>query len=346
MNRFWLAALLLTPLCVRADVVADLARQFDRHSLVMIGEFHRSREIHALLQTLLHDPRFVCRADDVVVEFGNSRLQALADAYIDGTELTDQQRRSMWRETAVPLTWNSPLYEAVYASVREVNQRQLCDHRVRLVLADAPLDWARIHNVEDYRAFVDRDSAMATVVEREVLARGHRALVITGQYHVLRDVPSDLFDGPDAQVLVQRLERAHPGCAFVAVAVPVPEAAMVLKLPPPPSLTLVQGRVGRADFGLARSQWKAPERGKQAPETRNISGRRLRMRDVVDALLNLGGDHSVYPSPTIYLDTAFQVELRRRASIIKDYGGQDFLSVIDDLVRQGEREAGSSTSSH
>src|SRR5690349_2338549 len=194
MIRAWPAALLLLPLLASAAVVDELARQFDRHRLVMIGEFHRSREIHALLQQLLHEPRFICRVDDVVVEFGNSRLQPLADAYIDGAQLSQAQQRSLWRETAVPLTWNSPLYEAVYATLREINQQRLCDHRARVLLADAPLEWARIRNVEEYKPFVDRDAAMAAVIEREVLARGHRALVITGQYHVLRQVPSDLSE--------------------------------------------------------------------------------------------------------------------------------------------------------
>jgi hypothetical protein len=34
------------------------------------------------------------------------------------------------------------------------------------------------------------------------------------------------------------------------------------------------------------------------------------------------------------LDPGYQQELRRRAAIIKDYSGQDFMPAIDDLVRQ------------
>jgi len=62
-----------------------------------------------------------------------------------------------------------------------------------------------------------------------------------------------------------------------------------------------------------------------------------RTGDVVDGLVYLGGNHKVYPSPTIYLDPEYQRELRRRATIIKAYSGQDFLPMIDDLVRQGEQ---------
>ena len=58
------------------------------------------------------------------------------------------------------------------------------------------------------------------------------------------------------------------------------------------------------------------------------------MGDVVDGLLYLGGDSSLFPSPTIYLDAAYAKELRRRAAIIKQETGQDFVAVVDDLVRE------------
>ena len=61
------------------------------------------------------------------------------------------------------------------------------------------------------------------------------------------------------------------------------------------------------------------------------------MGEVVDGLLNLGGEHSLYPSPTIYLDPVNQQELRRRARIIQSHGGQDFMPVIDGLVAESEQ---------
>lgn len=47
---------------------------------------------------MLRDPNFICRADDVVVEFGNSRLQKLADIYGAGGTLSETDIESMWRE--------------------------------------------------------------------------------------------------------------------------------------------------------------------------------------------------------------------------------------------------------
>lgn len=84
--------------------IADIAAEFDHYSIVQLGELHRSLQIHALIQRMLHDPRFICRVDDVVVEFGTSRLQKLADIYAAGGSLSETLIQSMWRETAVPFT--------------------------------------------------------------------------------------------------------------------------------------------------------------------------------------------------------------------------------------------------
>src|SRR3569833_3407249 len=73
------------------DAISAIARQFDTHSIIQLGELHRSLQIHSFILRMLHDPRFVCRLDDVVVEFGNSRLQKLADIYASGGTLGEQQ---------------------------------------------------------------------------------------------------------------------------------------------------------------------------------------------------------------------------------------------------------------
>jgi len=61
----------------------------------------------------------------------------------------------------------------------------------------------------------------------------------------------------------------------------------------------------------------------------------LRIGEAVDGLLYVGGDSSLFPSPEIYLDAAYAKELRRRAAIIREETGQDFVAVVDDLVREG-----------
>jgi hypothetical protein len=302
-------------------VIARIAKLFDERPLVMIGELHRWAELHAFMREMLRDPRFACRVDDVVVEFGNSRLQKLADAYAQGQEVTEAQLQSLWRETVVPLTWNSPVYRQIYETVRAVNQKRLCPHPVRIVLADPPLDWSKIRTVKDYAPWTDRDGSFAAVVEREVLAKGHRAFLLAGLAHAVKRAPDGVFDGPTA---AQLIDRAHPGSLFVIAVVPTPKAAEELRMGPPPSFEIVRGSaLATADFRLF---WRSdPEKAWPT------------LGEVADGVLYVGAQTLVYPPPEIYLDPDYQRELRRHAAIIKDYSGQDFLTVIDGLVEEARK---------
>lgn len=304
-----------------APVIAQIAKQFDEHPLIMIGELHRWGQLHAFLREMIRNSEFVCRADDIVVEFGNSRLQALADSYAFGGNVTDAQLQSLWRETSVPLTWNSPVYRQFYETVREINQKHLCPHPIRIVLADPPLDWSKIQTAKDYASWDDRDGSFADVVEREVLSKHHRAFLLAGQFHAVKKTPEGDEDGPRA---AQLIERKHPGSLFSIVAVPSPAVAEAMQMGPPPSFKMVRGsELQHADFA--------------AIATMNPHKKWPPMGEVVDGVLCVGEQTLLYPSPTIYLDPVYQRELRRRASIIKEFSGQDFISVIDDLVREARK---------
>lgn len=318
-------------------VIAQVAAQLDRHPLVMLGELHRSRETHAFLQQMLRDPSFICRIDDVVVESGNARLQALADTYVSGGDVSAATLQSVWRETAVPLTWNSPLYRHVFETVRAINQEHLCPKPVRVLLGDPPLDWSTITTPQQYARWTDRDGHYAGVVERDVLAKGHRALLIAGELHAMKAVPTELQDDPPTLTVAQILERDHPGALFSIATVPSRNGARALGLGASPSFAVVQG-TPRADVSYQFADWdSAVVRTGESGWTFARDKHWPRVGSVIDGLLYLGGNHSVYPSPRIYLDPAYQRELRRRAAIIKAYSGQDFGPKIGELVREGRR---------
>jgi hypothetical protein len=304
-----------------AAAIAQISKQFDEHPLVMIGELHRWEQLHAFMREMIRNPEFVCRADDIVVEFGNSRLQGLADSYIAGGNVTDAQLQSLWRETSVPLTWNSPVYRQFYETVREINQKHLCAHPVRIVLADPPLDWAKIKTAKDYAPWADRDASYADVVEREVLAKHHRAFLLAGQFHVVKQIPEGDEDGPRA---AQLIERKHPGALFAIVAAPR-AVAEAMHLEPAPSFKIVRGtELQNADFALIA--------------TMNPHKKWPPMGDVVDGVLYVGDQTFVYPPPAIYLDPDYLRELRRRAAIIKEFSGQDFTPAIDQLVKEATKQ--------
>ena len=66
------------------DAIAGLAKVYDSHPLIFMGEWHRNAQQHAFLRRLIGDPRFLCRTDDIVIESGNARLQPVADAWASG----------------------------------------------------------------------------------------------------------------------------------------------------------------------------------------------------------------------------------------------------------------------
>ena len=300
--------------------IAQIAKQFDTHSVIQLGELHRSLQIHSFIQRMLRDPRFVCRVDDVVVEFGNSRLQKLADIYMSGGALSETQVQSMWRETSVPLVWNTPVYRAVYDTVRDIDREHLCPHPVRLVLADAPLDWSKVKTAQDLEAFADRDTAMADTVEREVIAKHRRAFLITGEFHAEKKT-QDPADGPRT---AQIIERRHPGALFSIVTVPSPAAAAALRMEPAPSFKAARASdIGPAPFAMTKEDWTGAAR------------KGFTIGEVADGILYVGGNSSLYPAPTIYLDAAYAKELRRRAAIVREMTGQDFVAVVDDLIKEG-----------
>jgi hypothetical protein len=194
---------------------------------------------------------------------------------------------------------------------------------VRIVLADAPLDWSRIRMVKELLPFADRDTAMADTVEREVIAKHHHAFLITGEFHAEKRTN----DGADGLRTAQIIERRHPHASFSIVTVPFALAA-ALHMDRVPSFMPVRGSDAKdAPFTMTMPGWSTA----QTASTRDG----LRIGDVIDGILYLGGNYSLFPSPAIYLDQAYAQELRRRSAIIKEAAGQDFVAVVDDLVREG-----------
>jgi hypothetical protein len=333
-------ALSLSAAAPSGDAIADLAKVYDSRPLIFMGEWHRNAQQHVFLRALIGDPRFLCRTDDIVIESGNARYQSLADAWASGQDVSEADLAKMYRDTEVPFAWNAPMYRQFYETVREVNAKHLCPHPVRLVLGDPAFDWAKIETADDLRKVDDRDRFYARVVEREVLAKKHHALLISGALHTFRTYPKrapgeDGFDEPSA---AQLIEKRHPGSLFIVALVTTPAAAKTMDMPPPPSFRAVRGTpLAKLNFSIIAPAWNAKPaiiNGKHdwALEDSNAWAP---MDRVVDGVLYLGGDETrVFPPPSIYLDPVYQKELRRRIRIIKAYNGQDFEPILDDLIRE------------
>jgi hypothetical protein len=323
-----------------APVAVEMAKVFDKHPLMMFAEWHRNTQQHAFLRALLREPAFICRVDDIVIESGNARLQSIADAYVAGENVPEAQLQSMWRETEVMFAWNSPVYRQFYEAVRALNQKHVCAHPVRLILGDSPIDWAKVRTVADFEKVEDRDEFFTRVIEREVLAKNRRAILISGVLHALKKMPPDPNEGAPELCVAQRIEQKYPGKLFSVALVTTPAAAETLKMGPPPSFRVIVGsELERADFAIIAPAWSATQvivNGR--PEWKLDAARSWPpMGEVVDGLVYLGGDKTLnFPSPTVYLEPVYQQQLRQRARIIKESNGQDFEKVLDDLIRQAK----------
>ena len=181
------------------DATKAVMEAFKTHYIVMFGETHANKQEYAWLCSLVKDKAFHARVDDIVMEFGNSLYQKSVDRYIAGEDVPFAQVEKAWRNMAGSVGPVSPVYGEFYQAVRESNLKYP-RHKIRLVLGDPYADWSKIESAEDLGPFVaHRDEWYAQVVKDEVLAKGHRALVIMGAGHFRR------FHGPG---LVEQAVRA------------------------------------------------------------------------------------------------------------------------------------------
>jgi hypothetical protein len=94
----------------------------------------------------------------------------------------------VWRNTTQPqtLAMEAPVYESFFKTVRDVNRALPADRRLRVWLGDPPIDWAAA-DVKAAAYLADRDRHFADVVEREIYARGRKALLVSGGRHLARN---------------------------------------------------------------------------------------------------------------------------------------------------------------
>jgi hypothetical protein len=169
------------------EPIAAILREFQRHQLVAVGEgSHGNEPSHRFRVALIRDGRFAETVNDIVVEFGNSRFQDVMDRYLRGETVPSESLRPVWMDTTQPDTiWDRPIYEEFFQEVRKVNEVLPEAKKIRVLLGDPPIDWQNIKTRADLDRFASRrDSHAAEVIQREVLSKNHRALIIYGDEHL------------------------------------------------------------------------------------------------------------------------------------------------------------------
>ena len=171
---------------VRVDPISAIIDAFAVHPVVTLGEGpHGNEQGHAFRLALIRDPRFAARVNDIVIESGSARYQDYVDRFVRSEEVADVFLRAARENTVTPTpAWDRPIYDELFRAVRDVNRSQPPDRQLRILLGDPPIDWNEVRTADDYRSWLmRRDSHPAEVIQREVLAKGRRALVVYGDGH-------------------------------------------------------------------------------------------------------------------------------------------------------------------
>ena len=169
------------------EAISAIVQQFKSHTVVALGDNEASVQGSEFRIKLVRDPRFAAVVNDIVVEFGNSRYQDLVDRFTRGEKIPPESLRHVWQDTTqVEYTWDLPIYEQFFQAVREVNSSLQGSRKLRVLLGDPPIEWEKVHSLDDLKRWLNRDRVAAEVVRREVLAKGRRALIIYGDQHLIR----------------------------------------------------------------------------------------------------------------------------------------------------------------
>jgi hypothetical protein len=273
---------------------------FRTHRLVGLGEAHQLQNHHDALTLLLTDPRLPEVVDDIVVEFGNALYQDTIDRFSSGHPVDNADLRLVWRNTTQSphQTWDAPVYEQFFRTVRAVNAPLPPTRQIRVLLGDPPLDWSTVTSFHQLRAIAgrQRNTHAASVIAQQVLASGRRALICYGLDHLAHG-------GSLAGILERAGERPYVIADFVPAAGDTGGLASRFSRYARDTVIPAAGTwLGSVDAGLFSADGQCG----------------LRLESVFDAALYLGQPENLtasWPNPAIFLDPGYWKELQHRNAL-------------------------------
>lgn len=293
------------------------------HQLVAITDPHGNAGMRDFLRSLLTDSRFPDVVNDIVLEIGNARYQALVDDYVNGGAVDEYALAEAWLNTTVPnqiaadVEW--------FRQVRRINAHRPAARRLRLLLGDPPIDWATVKTRADHFTWLSqRDSFPAALVQTQVLARQRKALIVYGHLHFQRRNVQSNFDMGDwrAETMVSLIERAGPTRVFTIWHL---DEEVLTGLWPgasawavPAMVTVAGTRLGALDAGglTPRALRVGIADGRMAPLPKERYAR-LPIDQQLDAVLFLGPESraAIEPSAEVCRRPGFLEERLRRIAL-------------------------------
>jgi hypothetical protein len=311
-----------------------------RFPLVGVAELHFLQEWHDFMTRLLLHPALPSTLTDVVVEFGNALYQPIADRFVLGDQPVSRPHlEQIWRYQG----WDAPVYEQFFRTVRAVNWMRPAERRIRVLLGAPPMDVPNVHSASD-QAFrrwwtTPVDDYYVGLVEREVLGKGRRALLIAGGGHVLRGLQRN--DSPRHVNAATLLVRRHPGKLFVVDTIALPPGKQKDAAGRRLQATLA-GWPRPALASLAGTWLGATTQRLDGGWINNIADRALspaaaRYDAQADAILYLGPGEALtasQPDPQIFETGPYRKQLERLNPIVSQIDGQR-----EDLVAESLKQA-------
>jgi hypothetical protein len=307
-----------------APATDGIFEAFKTHPLVGLGEMHGLAQIYDFYVVLLRDPRFARDVGNVVVEAGAAQQQAVIDRYVNGEMVPYQELRKVWSDAsgAVPtITYAGSIN--IYSTIREVNAKLPPGQRIKVWLGQPPIDWAAMKTRADWERngqqmyFEQRDTYPTELIEREVLAKNKKALVLYEAGHLGIYPPATRRDS----TLRMLIDAKHPGALFVVtpyVGYAQKECATrferhIKGWPIPSLVTPIRGSTLEKD--IWRKGCNPMAKPKDMPEELfEVSGRNY-LGLTSDALIYLGPRKSLVTGPRdpdIILDLEYRAEMDRR----------------------------------
>jgi len=204
---FYSAALAQTPPKV-TPAVDGIFDAFKTKPLVGLGEFHGLAQEFDLYLALVRDPRFAADVGNIMLETGSTSQQAVVDRYVNGEHVPYAELRKVWSDQVgwfPTVTYRGSI--TLYAAIREVNAKLPPERRIKVWLGEPAIDWAQIKTKEDWLPLTKlRDTFPAELAQREILAKGKKALLIWGAGHFGQ------YPDPNIRTI---LDEKQPGKLFV-----------------------------------------------------------------------------------------------------------------------------------
>jgi len=284
------------------DPKSAILAAFDKYEVVGMDAAHGNKDLDDLILRLLRDPAFPTKVNDIVVECGNSLYQPVLDRYIAGGDVKPSEVQQVWRNTTQPMCSVSGFYEILFPLVRRINERVPAERKLRVLAGDPPLDWGKVK--EKSQVMLNRDLNIALVMEKEVLSKHRKALMLFGTFHLFH---KNKIAPKGLESAVELYETHYPGVTIVIGTMMIFDSSTA-----PPADGEIETRM---------APWPVPSLIRQIKGTWLMDINKYYFSEMVDAYLYLGPTDLLLSEPRpaeIFLNKEYMAELRRRTEIIGD----------------------------